>query len=162
MVGRLTLAAGATADEHRFEDVDTNSEDHAADVLRYGCMIRSYVCGIHRLPRRKSTSSSWSGDGASAIVAGPGINRRRSAHDPAGRWSMTERPNFLYPGPRREMTITRGGKTYAGQWIVDDEIVTVWLGSIGPHSAHLGGMGAEVLARLLLDELIDGAEAKTR
>ena len=75
---------------------------------------------------------------------------------------MTEKPNFLFPGPRRELTISQGGKTYVGQWILDDETVTVWLGEIGPHSAHLGGMGAEALARLLLNELIDGAEARAK
>ncbi len=75
---------------------------------------------------------------------------------------MTEKSGFLFPGPRRELTTTRGGKTYVGQWILDDEVVTVWLGSIGPHSAHLGGMGAEALARRLLNELIDGAEARAK
>ncbi len=73
---------------------------------------------------------------------------------------MTEKPNFLYPGPRRELTITRGGKTYVGQWILDDEVVTVWLGSIGPRSTHLGTQRPEGLARLLLNELIDDAEVR--
>ena len=75
---------------------------------------------------------------------------------------MTEKPDFLYPGPRRELTITRGGKTYAGQWILANETVTVWLGSVGPHSTQLGGMGAETLARLLLNELVDGVEARAK
>ncbi len=73
---------------------------------------------------------------------------------------MTEPPNFLFPGPRRELTISRGGKTYVGQWILDDEVVTVWLCSIGPHSAHLSGAEPEGLARQLLNELIDGAEKR--
>ena len=73
---------------------------------------------------------------------------------------MTEKPNFLYPGPRWELTITRGGKTYVGQWILDDEVVTVWLCSIGPRSTHLGGMQPEGLARRLLAELIDDAEVR--
>jgi hypothetical protein len=30
-------------DSHRAEDVDTDSEDHAADALRYGCMSRPWV-----------------------------------------------------------------------------------------------------------------------
>lgn len=30
-------------DKHRAEDVDTDSEDHAADTLRYGCMSRPWV-----------------------------------------------------------------------------------------------------------------------
>ena len=30
-------------DEHRPEDVDTESEDHAGDAIRYGCMSRPYV-----------------------------------------------------------------------------------------------------------------------
>lgn len=75
---------------------------------------------------------------------------------------MTEKPNFLYPGPRRELTITRGNKAYVGQWILADEAVTVWLGSIGPLSTHLGGMGAEALARQLLNELVDGAETRAK
>ena len=58
------------------------------------------------------------------------------------------------------MTTTRGGKTYVGQWILDDEVVTVWLCSIGPHSAHLSGAEPEGLARQLLNELIDGAEKR--
>ena len=30
-------------DENRIEDVDTDSEDHAADEIRYGCMSRPYM-----------------------------------------------------------------------------------------------------------------------
>ena len=86
----------------------------------------------------------------------------RSPRDPAERRGMPEKLPFLYLGPRRELPIIRGGKTYAGQWILDDGVVTVWLGSIGPHSAHLGGMGAESLTRQLLNKLIDGAEARTK
>ena len=87
---------------------------------------------------------------------------KRGPRDPAERRGITEKLPFLYLGPRRELTVTRGGKTYAGQWIVADEIVTVWLGSIGPHSTHLGGMRPEALARRLLNELIDVAEAQAK
>ncbi len=66
---------------------------------------------------------------------------------------------ILYPGPRRELTITRGGKTYVGQWILNDEVVTVWLGSIGPRSTHLGALRPKKLAWMMLIELIDGSEA---
>lgn len=30
-------------DRHNYEDVDTNSEDHAADEIRYACMSRPYI-----------------------------------------------------------------------------------------------------------------------
>ena len=83
-------------------------------------------------------------------------------HDPAERPGMPEKLPYLWLGPRRELSITRNGKTYAGQWIVDDETITVWLGEIGPHSTLLGGTGPEALARQLLNELIDGAEARAK
>ena len=78
--------------------------------------------------------------------------------------SMTKKPAPLFPEPRREMAFTRGGKTYIGRWILADGMVTVWVGVYGPHSTQLGGMPPEALARLLLNELVDGAEvlAKTK
>ena len=72
-----------------------------------------------------------------------------------------KKDGFLYPGPRRELTITRRGKASVHQWILNDEIVTVWGCSAAPRSAHVGGMRPEGLARQLLNELIDGAEVKT-
>jgi hypothetical protein len=40
-------------DRHRAEDVDTESEDHAPDALRYGCMSRPYVRDVPKSePRR--------------------------------------------------------------------------------------------------------------
>lgn len=40
-------------DQHRAEDVDTDSEDHAADALRYGCMSRPWVRDAPGMPRPK-------------------------------------------------------------------------------------------------------------
>ncbi len=75
----------------------------------------------------------------------------------------------LYSGHWRKMTILRDGKEYVGYWVLsDDEVdealltVTVSLGSIGPRSTQLGGMRPEGLARQLLDELIDGVEARAK
>ncbi len=52
----------------------------------------------------------------------------------------------------------RGGKTHIGRWMLADEMVTVWLGLHGPHCTQLGGMPPEILARVLLDELMDRTE----
>ncbi len=57
-----------------------------------------------------------------------------------------------------EMAFTRGGKTHIGRWMLADGMVTVWVGIHGPHSTQLGGMPPEVLARVLLDELMDRTE----
>lgn len=40
-------------DEHRAEDVDTDSEDHAADALRYGCMSRPWVRDAPGVPKAR-------------------------------------------------------------------------------------------------------------
>ncbi len=53
-----------------------------------------------------------------------------------------------------EMAFTRGGKTHIGRWMLADEMVTVWLGLHGPHCTQLGGMQSEILARVLLEELM--------
>ncbi len=54
-----------------------------------------------------------------------------------------------------EIAFTRGGKTHIGRWMLADEMVTVWLGLHGPNCTKLGGTPPEVLARVLLDELMD-------
>lgn len=38
-------------DQHRPEDVDTDSEDHAADALRYGCMSRPIILDAPNTPK---------------------------------------------------------------------------------------------------------------
>ena len=73
---------------------------------------------------------------------------------------MTTTNGARYAGPRRPITLTLGSKTFSGQWILADGFVTVWMGSIGPHSAHLGGMRPEGLARIMLNEIIAGAESR--
>lgn len=40
-------------DKHRAEDLDTESEDHAADALRYGCMSRPFVLDHPSEPQPK-------------------------------------------------------------------------------------------------------------
>ncbi len=72
---------------------------------------------------------------------------------------MTETNGAHYAGLRRQLTLTLGSKTFPGQWVVADGIVTVWMGSIGPHSAHLGGLRPAGLARILLNKFIAGAES---
>ena len=57
-----------------------------------------------------------------------------------------------------EIAFTRGGKTHIGRWMLADEMVTVWLGLHGPHCTQLGGMQSEILARVLLEELMDRTE----
>ena len=73
---------------------------------------------------------------------------------------MTVTNGARYAGLRRQMTVTLGSKTFSGQWILADGFVTVWMGSIGPHSAHLGGMRPASLARILINEIIAGAESR--
>lgn len=52
-------------DDSRAEDVDTNSEDHAADETRYACMSRPYVVGLpsvkagHDGYTRSPSEDSW-------------------------------------------------------------------------------------------------------
>ncbi len=45
-------------DRSRPEDLDTNSEDHAADMVRYGCMSRPWVADYPMPPR----SNEWAED----------------------------------------------------------------------------------------------------
>lgn len=40
-------------DKHRAEDVDTDSEDHAADTLRYGCMSRPFIRDAPNTPKAR-------------------------------------------------------------------------------------------------------------
>ena len=61
-----------------------------------------------------------------------------------------------------EMALTRDGKTHIGRWALADGMVTVWVGLHGPHSTQLGGMPPEVLARVLLDELMDRTEDRDK
>ena len=61
--------------------------------------------------------------------------------------------------PRNAITCTRGNVTHIARWGVEGGIVTVWMGLHDPHRAHIGGMTPEVLARLLLGELM-GREAQ--
>jgi hypothetical protein len=61
-----------------------------------------------------------------------------------------------------EMAFTRGGKTFIGRWGVEDGLITVWLGLHGPHCTQLGGMPPEVLARVLLEELMGRTEAQAK
>ena len=68
---------------------------------------------------------------------------------------MTDSP---LPEPRNEMAFTRGDKTHIGRWMLADGMVTVWMDLHGPHSTQLGGMPPEVLARVLLGELMDRTE----
>ena len=68
---------------------------------------------------------------------------------------MTDSP---FPEPRNEMAFIRGGQTHIGRWMLADGMVTVWVGVYGPHSTQLGGMPPEILARVLLDELMDRTE----
>ncbi len=75
---------------------------------------------------------------------------------------MTETNGARYAGLHRQLTLTLGSKTFSGQWVVADGFVTVWMGSIGPHSAHLGGMRPASLARILLNEIIAGAESRAK
>ncbi len=60
-----------------------------------------------------------------------------------------------------EMAFTRDGKTHIGRWMLADEMVTVWLGLHGPHCTQLGGMQSEILARVLLEELMDRTEDRS-
>ena len=57
--------------------------------------------------------------------------------------------------PRNAIAYTRGNVTYIGRWMVADGMVTTWLGIHGPHTTQIGGMTPEVLAGLLLGELMD-------
>ncbi len=57
--------------------------------------------------------------------------------------------------PRNAITCTRGNVTHIARWGVEGGIVTVWMGLHDPHRAHIGGMTPEVLARLLLGELME-------
>ena len=72
---------------------------------------------------------------------------------------MTDSP---LPKPRNEMAFIRGDKTHIGWWMLADGMVTVWVGLDGPHCTQLGGMPPEVLARVLLDELMDRAEDRDK
>ena len=38
-------------DENKPEDVDTDSEDHAPDALRYGCMSRPWAAALPQKPK---------------------------------------------------------------------------------------------------------------
>ena len=64
----------------------------------------------------------------------------------------------LMDTPRNAIAFTRGNVTYIGRWMVEDGMVTTWLGIHGPHCTQIGGMTPEVLAGLLLGELMDRAE----
>ena len=65
--------------------------------------------------------------------------------------------------PLNEMAFTRRGRTHIGRWVLADGMVTVWVGLDGPHSTQLGGLPPEVLAGLLLGELLDReAQVETR
>jgi|SRR5579859_442561 len=44
-------------DKHRAEDVDSDSEDHAADALRYGCMSRPIVRDAPNIPKPRFETS---------------------------------------------------------------------------------------------------------
>ena len=74
---------------------------------------------------------------------------------------MTQRERMTgspFLEPRNEMAFTRGGKTHIGRWMLADGMVTVWLDLHGPHCTQLGGMRPEVLARVLLEELMGRTE----
>ena len=61
--------------------------------------------------------------------------------------------------PRNAITCTLGNVTHIARWDVADGMVTVWLGRHDPSRAHLGGMTPEVLAQLLVSELIERDDA---
>ena len=61
----------------------------------------------------------------------------------------------LMTAPRNAITVTRGKITHIARWDAEDGMVTVWLGRHDPSRAHLGALRAEVLAQLLVDELIE-------
>jgi hypothetical protein len=49
-------------DANRAEDVDTDSEDHCADGIRYGCMSRPYVRDLERQKPRDSWDAAFNRD----------------------------------------------------------------------------------------------------
>jgi hypothetical protein len=49
-------------DQHRPEDIDTESEDHAADETRYACMARPWIAGHAEKPQRRGRDYDFNND----------------------------------------------------------------------------------------------------
>lgn len=52
------------------------------------------------------------------------------------------------------------GQTYEASWRLEDGVVSVYVGDFGPLSTLQGGSPAEVIARHLLQEFLEGRRAQ--
>lgn len=63
------------------------------------------------------------------------------------------------PAQRHEIFLEHNGKKYQAHYYVENNVVTVQ-SAYGSTSTQVGGSTAEVVARILLREILDGAKSR--